>query len=81
MATHEVILLCSSLQGVGRCFFLCFLLGFATFVAFGKFGYPHLRLEACCSMPQRSKFYCLRQVHLAENLPRATHTQNRVETT
>ena len=27
------------------------------------------------------KFYCLRQVHLAENLPRATHTQNRVETT
>ena len=28
-----------------------------------------------------SKFYCLRQVHLAENLPRATHTQNRVETT
>ena len=27
------------------------------------------------------KVYCLRQVHLAENLPRATHTQNRVETT
>ena len=27
------------------------------------------------------KFYCLRQVHLAENLPRATHPQNRVETT
>ena len=26
-------------------------------------------------------FYCLRQVHLAENLPRATHTQKRVETT
>ena len=29
----------------------------------------------------RSKFYCLRQVHLAENLPQATHTQNRVKTT
>ena len=29
----------------------------------------------------KEKFYCLRQVHLAENLPRATHTRNRVETT
>ena len=28
-----------------------------------------------------SKFYCLRQVHLAENLLQATHTQNRVKTT
>ena len=27
------------------------------------------------------KLYCLRQVNLAENLPRATHTKNRVETT
>ena len=27
------------------------------------------------------KFYCLRQVHLAENLPQATHTQDRVKTT
>ena len=27
------------------------------------------------------KFYCLRQVHLAENLPQAAHTQNRVNTT
>ena len=24
-------------------------------------------------------FYCLRQVHLAENLLQATHTQNRVK--
>ena len=24
------------------------------------------------------KFYCLRQVHLAENLSQATHTQNKV---
>ena len=37
-------------------------------------------------MEQRSggdlvKFYCLRQVHLAENLPQATHTQNRVKNT
>ena len=30
---------------------------------------------------QFRKLYCLRQVHLAENLPRATHTQNRVKTT
>ena len=30
---------------------------------------------------QFRKFYCLRQVHLAENLPQATHTQNRVKTT
>ena len=30
---------------------------------------------------QFRKFYCLQQVHLAENLPRATHTQNRVKTT
>ena len=27
------------------------------------------------------KFYCLRQVHVAENLPQATHTRNRVKTT
>ena len=27
------------------------------------------------------KFCCVRQVHLAENLPRAKHTQNRMETT
>ena len=27
------------------------------------------------------KFYCLRQVHLAENLPQATHTQKRLKTT
>ena len=25
------------------------------------------------------KFYCLWQVHLAENLPQATHTQNRAK--
>ena len=30
---------------------------------------------------EKVKFYCLRQVHLAENLPRAKHTQNRMETT
>ena len=30
---------------------------------------------------QFRKFYCLRQVHLAENLHRATRTQNRVGTT
>ena len=29
----------------------------------------------------KKKFYCLRQVHLAEILPQATHTLNRVKTT
>ena len=29
----------------------------------------------------RRKFYCLQQVHLVENLPQATHIQNRVKTT
>ena len=40
MNTHEIILLCSSLQGGGRCILFCLVLGFATFAAFGKFGYP-----------------------------------------
>ena len=48
MTTHEMILLCSSLQIVGRCIPMCLVLGFATFSASGKFGYPpHLQLEAC----------------------------------
>ena len=57
MTTHEMMLLCSSLQGVGRCIPLCLVWGFATFVAFGNFGYPHLRLEACRSLPQHNKFF------------------------
>ena len=40
MTTHEMILLCSSLQGVGRCIPLCLVLGFATFAAFRKLCYP-----------------------------------------
>ena len=40
MATHEMILLCSSLQGVGRCIPLWLVRGFATFAAFGKSGCP-----------------------------------------
>ena len=28
-----------------------------------------------------TKFYCLRQVHLAENLLQATHTQDTIKTT
>ena len=40
MTTHEMILSCPSLQGVGRCIPLSLVLGFATLVAFGKFGYP-----------------------------------------
>ena len=31
MITHEIILSCSSLQGVGTCIPLCQVLGFATF--------------------------------------------------
>ena len=37
MTTHEILLFCSSLKGVGRCIPLCLVLGFAPFVAFGKF--------------------------------------------
>ena len=40
MTTHEMILLCTSLQGVGRCIPLYLVLGFATFSASGNFGYP-----------------------------------------
>ena len=40
MTTHEMILMCSSLQGVGRCIPLCLVLGLATFAASGKFCYP-----------------------------------------
>ena len=38
--THELILLCPSSRGVRRCTPLCLVLGFATLVAFGKFGDP-----------------------------------------
>ena len=43
-------------------------------------------LMSCLNKEKRNeelelKFFCLRQVHLAENLPQATHTQNRVKTT
>ena len=38
MTTHEMILLCSSLPGVGTCIPLSLVLGFATFVAFRKLG-------------------------------------------
>ena len=51
MTTHEMKLLCSSLQGVGRCIPLCLVLGFATFAAFGKFGCPP---PMACSMPQHA---------------------------
>ena len=40
MTTHEMLLLCSSLQGVGRCIPLCLLLGLAPFSASEKFRYP-----------------------------------------
>ena len=57
MTTHEMILLRSSLQIVGRCIPLCWVLGFASFVAFGIFEYPHLRLEACRTMLQHSNVF------------------------
>ena len=53
MTTHEMILLCSSLQGVRTCIPLCLVLGFAPFAAFGKLGYP----PTARSMPQHSKFF------------------------
>ena len=40
MTTHEMILLCSSSQSVKRCIPLCLVLGFATFLASGNFGWP-----------------------------------------
>ena len=51
MTSHEMILLCSSLQGVKRWIPLCLVVGFATFVALGS---PHLRLDTCRSMPQHA---------------------------
>ena len=59
MTTHEMILLCSSLQGVGRCILLCLVLGFATFSASAwlppTYGLKHA--AACRSMLQHSKFF------------------------
>ena len=40
MTTHEMILLCPSLQGVKRCIPSCLILCFATFAAFWKIGLP-----------------------------------------
>ena len=57
MTAHEMILLCSSLQGVRTCIPLCLNPSFATFAAFGKLGTLHLRLEACRSMSQHSKIF------------------------
>ena len=57
MTTHEMILLSSSLQGVGRCIALCLVWGFATFFFLENLGTPHLRLEACCSMLRHRKFF------------------------
>ena len=69
MTTHEMILLCSSLQGVGMCILLCLVVGVATFAALGKLGSPHLRLEACRSMSQPGKCF-LGTVGASEHLPR-----------
>ena len=46
MTTHEMIPLCSSLQGVGTCipFCVCFWVLLENIVT------PHLRLAACCSI-------------------------------
>ena len=42
---------------------------------------PYIRLPGFDLTTSARWFCCLRQVHLAENLPRAKHTQNRMETT
>ena len=77
MTTYELLLLCSSLQGVRTCILLCLVLRFATFAAFGKLGYPP---PAACSMPQHRKIFlgtvgacrcCLRPLHM---LPQALPT-------
>ena len=52
MTAHEMILLCSSLQGVRTCILLCLVLGFATFAAFGKLHYP-----PALGLKQHSKFF------------------------
>ena len=46
-----------------------------------NFQLPRVKNSFCANPLGNYPKYCLRQVHLAENLPRATHTQNRVETT
>ena len=48
MTTHEMILLCSSLQGVGTCISFCLVLGFASFAAFGKPPTYGLKHAAAC---------------------------------
>ena len=40
MTTHKMIMLCSSLQRVGRCIPLCLVPSFATFSASRKFYLP-----------------------------------------
>ena len=86
MTTHEMILLCPSLQGVRRCILLCLMLRFATFAAFWKIGPPPAnglkRTTAYHSMPQHSKFFwgtvgaCLAPTHgvvSAESSPSQHH--------
>ena len=65
MTTHEMILLCSSLQGVKRCIPLCLIVGVATFGKFWvppTYGLKHAAagrgmpppVTACCAMPRHT---------------------------
>ena len=69
MTTHEMILLCSSLPGVGRCIHLCLVLVFATFVPVGKFGYPPPTAAACRSTANFSWGLLVPKPHVGENAP------------
>ena len=88
MTTHEIILLCSSLQGVGRCIPLCLVLGFATVVPFGDLGTLTYRLKhaaACRSMLQHSKFFwgtvgaCPQPIGWTTNPPEHGYTPGRTK--
>ena len=57
MTTHETVLLCSSLQVVGRCISLCWFWVLPPFQRLANLVTPHLQLEACRSMPHHSKFF------------------------
>ena len=57
MTTHEMILLCSSSQGVRTCIPLCLVLILPPLQPLENLLTPHLWREACCSMLQHSKFF------------------------
>ena len=57
MTTHEMILLCSSLPGVGRCIPLCLVLGFCSF--WKNLGTPYLGQHAAVQQIFLGDRWCL----------------------